>query len=315
MKRIILVIAILSISNFAFSQTFAPVGATWHYNLVEQGDSSFVKIESTHDTIILGKSCQALKLPGTCKFFGENSIPLTSNFEVYLHSSADSVFLYHQFIDSFQLLYAFNAQVGDSWSFLLGSTFHSVVDTVQITVDSVYSETINAQLLRGLKVTSTLFSYNGTQSPWVIESHFSEVIGDFDFLFNFPSTPSSEVCDEEFPSKLRCYSDNTFGSYETGIVDSCTHLGYGGWSGVQDIDETDISLWPNPVKNVLYLQNDYLAGTEIHIYDITGSLLFSRSISNSNKVVTLDVSSLDNGIYFVQIKYPNKTISKKIVKL
>jgi hypothetical protein len=274
-----------------------------------------VKIESTHDTIILGKNCQALKLPGTCKFYGDNRIPLTSNYEVYLHSSADSVFLYHQFIDSFQLLYAFNAQVGDSWPFLLGSTFHSVVDTVQITVDSIYSETINAHLLRGLKVTYTFFSDSSVFSPWVTESHFSEVIGDFDFLFNFPGMSSAVICDEEYPSKLRCYSDNMFGSYETGIVDSCTYLGYGGWSGVKDIDVNDIILWPNPVKNVLYLQNDYLEGTEIHIYDITGSLLFSKSILNSNQVVTLDVSSLDNGIYFVQIKSPNKTISKKVVKL
>jgi hypothetical protein len=313
MKRITLLTALLSISSFIFSQTFAPVGATWHYHLTEQGDTSFVKIESTHDTIILGKSCQALKLPGTCKFFGENRISLTSNYEVYIHSSTDSVFLYHEFINSFQLLYAFNAQVGDSWSFLLGQSNKPVIDTVQITVDSIYSETINAQLLRGLKVRYSLFSYDGTQSPWVTESHFSEVIGDFDFLFNFPGMTSAVICDEEYPSKLRCYSDNTFGSYETGIVDSCSHTAV--YVGVEEIDVTDINLWPNPVKNVLFLQNDYLEGTEIGIFDITGSLLFSKSILNSNQVVALDVSSLDNGIYFVQVKSPNKTISKKIVKL
>tara|TARA_R110002050_G_scaffold200591_1_gene335482 strand:- start:23564 stop:24505 length:942 start_codon:yes stop_codon:yes gene_type:complete len=312
MKNNFLLLAIIILAFRASAQTFAPVGATWHYNYTEQGDTGFVKIESTHDTIILGQNCQALKLWETCKFHGENRISQTGDYEVYLHTSMDSVFLYHAFIDSFQLLYAFNAQVGDSWSFVLGKTNSSTVDTVQIEVDSIYTETINGQLLRNLAVSYTIDSYNAINQPKVTNSHFSEIIGDDNFLFNFPGNPSDLICDGLDPSRLRCYSDNAFGSFATGIVDSCSH--YGAYVGVEELDFKDLTLWPNPVICTLQIENNFNSSSEVNLYDITGSLILTQKFSAKKTALQLDLSELPSGIYFVKVKSKTTMLSKRIVK-
>ena len=294
------------------SQTFAPVGATWHYNYTEQGDTGFVKIESTHDTTILGKPCQAVQLKESCKFHGENRISQTGDYEVYLHTSADSVFLYHEYIDSFQLLYAFNAQVNDSWSFVLGRTNMTVVDTVKVEVNSIFTETINSQPIRSLEVSYTFFPYNSIFVPYITTSKISEVIGDFDFLFNFYGVPSLVICDDLYPSKLRCYSDNSFGNYETGIVDSCTY--YGTYVGVNELGVTDVNVWPNPVMNTLHVQNNFNEGTDIYVYDITGNLILTKKFGAGKIEFNLDLAHLSKGIYFIQVKSKTTTISKRIVK-
>ena len=313
MKNTLLFIIIFLNSGFLLAQNFAPVGATWHYSYTSQGDTGFVKIESKRDTTILGKLCSAVQLKESCKYHGDKSISNQEDYEVYLHSNADSVFIYYPFLGSFQLLYAFNAQIGDSWFFLLGRTNDATVDTVLIEVESIYTEIINAKTLRGLGVKYTFKSFNGTQNPWVTNSKFTDVIGDFDYLFNFRGHSSQLVCDEIYPSGLRCYSDNTFGNYETGIVDSCTH--YGVYVGIEELKSTDIKLWPNPVTNIIHIQSNFNETTEIRIFDITGSVLIIEKMEANNKDFELDLSRLNKGIYFFQLKLNNETVSKRIVKL
>ena len=79
-------------------------------------------------------------------------------------------------------------------------------------------------------------------------------------------------------------------------------------TGNATVDVNDIisnlSIYPNPVKNVLTIEGDY---TSVNIYDISNKLVLS---SESQK--TIDVSSLSNGVYFANIKTKNTITVKKI---
>jgi polyhydroxybutyrate depolymerase len=61
-------------------------------------------------------------------------------------------------------------------------------------------------------------------------------------------------------------------------------------------EKQEISLYPNPMKNTIHFKN--LINDPIHIYDVTGRLVFSDKIVNS----TIDISHLPNGQYFLRIQ-------------
>ena len=73
-----------------------------------------------------------------------------------------------------------------------------------------------------------------------------------------------------------------------------------------DVTETisNLSVYPNPVKNVLTIEGNYTSAT---IYDVFGKLVLT---SEAQK--TIDVATLSNGVYFVNINTENAITVKKI---
>ena len=68
--------------------------------------------------------------------------------------------------------------------------------------------------------------------------------------------------------------------------------------------DSELAVYPNPVKNVLTIEGDF---TSVNIYDVFGKLVLT---SKSQK--TIDVSSLSNGVYFANINTKNAITVKKI---
>ena len=79
--------------------------------------------------------------------------------------------------------------------------------------------------------------------------------------------------------------------------------------GTKDFSKA-ITLYPNPVKNRLFLQNSPPI-REAHIYDVKGKKLFSWNQPKND----VDLSFLKNGLYFIEFIGENKLICvKKIMK-
>lgn len=72
-----------------------------------------------------------------------------------------------------------------------------------------------------------------------------------------------------------------------------------------------IQLYPNPVNEVLHIQNNSAKTIEsVEVFSITGQLLFSRR--NSEEI---NMSQLNTGIYFVKlITSEGISVTKKVVK-
>lgn len=86
--------------------------------------------------------------------------------------------------------------------------------------------------------------------------------------------------------------------------------------GIDDFNNTIISLYPNPVNDIVYfsIQNELeFTDGNCTIYDLLGNLLMTNKIHSSN--FSLDISHLSSGIYFIHIKSnDHREIVKKIIK-
>ncbi len=79
-----------------------------------------------------------------------------------------------------------------------------------------------------------------------------------------------------------------------------------------DFYKSKISLYPNPVNEILNLDLSNIETIEnLTIYDVTGkNVLEIKDISNHQ----IDVSSLEKGVYFIDIKTQNGSFKEKFVK-
>ena len=72
-------------------------------------------------------------------------------------------------------------------------------------------------------------------------------------------------------------------------------------------ENTNIKVFPNPANNelnILYISESDNSEIEIKIYDLTGRNILSKTqvLNNGANLITLDVSKLSNGIYFLHYK-------------
>jgi len=83
-------------------------------------------------------------------------------------------------------------------------------------------------------------------------------------------------------------------------------------TGINEIASTDFSLYPNPVSSTVTLQSKFeLQNAEIKIFNLLSKTVFTQNkISNA----TIDLTELNSGIYFLQVKTNNKLFTQKFIK-
>ena len=85
---------------------------------------------------------------------------------------------------------------------------------------------------------------------------------------------------------------------------------YVGGVGFNELSSGTISVYPNPVKDVLNVQSS-LTIQEVQVYNIVGQMVLSQA-ANGNKL-TLNTSGLTSGVYNLKVKVQDGYINKKIV--
>jgi hypothetical protein len=75
--------------------------------------------------------------------------------------------------------------------------------------------------------------------------------------------------------------------------------------GINELKNIGFKVYPNPAKDRIYIEGK---GTnEIKLFDVLGNEILNA------KEKEIDVSSLKNGVYFVQVKTDKGEIIKKII--
>lgn len=89
---------------------------------------------------------------------------------------------------------------------------------------------------------------------------------------------------------------------------------YSGLVGFEEMNSTEINVYPNPAKDVICIENKSgINITKMIIIDLLGKEIKEIAISNSSKQ-TIDISELNNGVYFVNFIDNDKRVAfKKIV--
>lgn len=81
-------------------------------------------------------------------------------------------------------------------------------------------------------------------------------------------------------------------------------------TGVIKVGAASINVFPNPVTNMLNLSG--VKNTTISIYNVIGTMV--QTISTQKDDITIDVSGIKSGIYFVKIRMDNETFVAKVFK-
>jgi hypothetical protein len=88
-------------------------------------------------------------------------------------------------------------------------------------------------------------------------------------------------------------------------------LGLGTALSINELIAQTTEIYPNPANNVLNIIS-YTVGIEkINIYNLNGQLVLNKEVNNNQK--TLNISSLESGIYIVDILSENTSVKRKLV--
>jgi hypothetical protein len=108
--------------------------------------------------------------------------------------------------------------------------------------------------------------------------------------------------------------DGCFPDRDNDYSRSRSNVQFNGVTGLEDIDESIINIFPNPARNILNIQlNENMGETLIFITDTQGKTMLSEQLHHGSNEVSID--ALSPGVYILQIEYAqNKLIRKLIVQ-
>ena len=86
-------------------------------------------------------------------------------------------------------------------------------------------------------------------------------------------------------------------------------------TGVNENTNLHYKLYPNPVTDILTIDNLSFTISKIRIIDVLGNLIYENHSATQTQSISLDFSTLSKGLYFVEIENNNKTcVRYKIMK-
>lgn len=108
------------------------------------------------------------------------------------------------------------------------------------------------------------------------------------------------------------FRSNDTTNYEGAIIDNFI---IDGALKTQEFDVSKLAIYPNPSKSIFNVSYGNAIPKSIDVYDITGKIIVSKNdFKNIQNNYALDLTNMANGIYFLNFKTENQSITKKIIK-
>ena len=82
---------------------------------------------------------------------------------------------------------------------------------------------------------------------------------------------------------------------------------------INENEINNINIYPNPANTFVIVESNKFKVKSYSIVDITGKMVKQSAIKQTNNL-TIDISDLDNGIYFLNIKTSEFNINKRLIK-
>ena len=304
MKKWLLLLTLLP--TFLFAQTPFGKDATWHFSFEEFGFTGYLSLTYEGDTTMNNYVWQKFQRSGISHIqTGPDPYNDVMQWPIggyyFLHSRHDSVFTMRNDTTP-QLVYDFNAQIGDSWQYAPSDTGAGCQALPIATVVDIGYDTINGQPAKYWEVEGPMDSMNiqgtmvyGCSSLWCLEGKIYQDFGGtwFHQLFG----PDPNLCNggafQLAMYDLRCFSNGNLSFNRKSYA--CDY-----WSliGVEENQLSQVKIYPNPSNGFVFIdtEND-IAKTEI--YNITGQKL---RVYQNEKTIELPQQS---GVYFLHISFKN----------
>lgn len=211
----------------------------------------------------------------------------------------NGVVVYTDTSNSVHNLYDFNLHVGDSvlYSFEFGDYYLKVE-----IIDSIFIE-------------SRYFKWFHFKEPWIPPFYLKEVwIEEIGSIHGplFPANPKvfeTEIPDSTYLTCLKLgnsivWNNPNYSQCYINII-----------LGTENLTKSEIKIFPNPANNYLFVEfPDYQKSSlDILIYDLQGRIMKCPNKNDLNSI-EVNVSSLDKGIYFIQINGSESVKKVKLIK-
>lgn len=84
---------------------------------------------------------------------------------------------------------------------------------------------------------------------------------------------------------------------------------------IDEIESEDISIYPNPADNKINIElhDEQIESAQIEIIDTTGRSIYINNTSSNNEI-SIDVSNLSKGIYFIKLNTEDRQYIQKFIK-
>lgn len=165
-------------------------------------------------------------------------------------------------------------------------------------------ETINKEEqtydVMGNRITSVGFNWYSNYK-WVdsykIQYDYNNSYAAADIIWSFPT--------QMFKHMVTSYTEQRWGN--AGWVNGARNTFYysaNNFNGVKENGLASTNIFPNPTSGIITIAATIGLKT-IYIFDVSGKLVLSQNIANKQNNVELDLSNLNNGIYFIRAKTEN----------
>ncbi len=284
--------------SVVFAQEWAPKGTEWYYDSFEAMSPNIFYATIVSDSVVSVKGKECKRLDVNCG--------INTHFcgQIDTYESNDTVFFLNPDIDTFQVLYNFNASKGDTWV-ISAKDSQGILDTIVVEVDSVGERVINGKTLKVLYVTYNQYfnTVYGVQN-YQHSSEIVEQIGDLHYLFNIESKIGMVVDAGYRNYNLRCYIDSDLGHFNTGIRSECT-------DAITSVESetaySSVAVFPNPAEDVLTIENVEEETVQYALMNVRGNVV----LSGEGRV--LDVSALPKGVYY--LRFLEHGTNSKVLKV
>lgn len=332
MKKLFILLFIIQLPVLLLAQQPFGKNATWviEYDN-EYGYSGFRKISYSHDTIINGEAWQKFSEAGVREIrTGPNPTDLLqwkysgATFELLFLTRNDSVFTKdNNGVD--EMLYDFNAQLGESWNFRQWDTSVSCPDTPKATVDLISTDIYNGVSISFMEISDVKDTVNGfyrCSSSWCLGGKKYYQLGGVAHVATGQYLPEVDYfrslqnfclykTELQLPTyRLRCFQNDSLNIDLTN--GNCEQ-----WDFLK-VEESVLNeafkIFPNPNSSGELNIESLNEFDEIQITNLSGQMVQNLSIDSSLKsIIKID---LKGGLYFLQLKNKGKPqgIQKLIVQ-
>jgi len=300
-------IDLLNITNIDTQTGFAPLGAEWYYTYsIGQPEDFFNRVVSEKDTVVEGNNCRIVK-----QYFNNSPV---ANEKHIIKQEQGKVYYYYQ--DQFNLLFDFDAKVGDivEFTFMYSIYEYGVVlvkDTVLSVKYRIQGITTNAQNIRTFTARGVDdISYgDGIYYPSYTYIYTEKIGLQNKFM---PTFHNGAYPDAEIHRDLRCYSDPDFSFVSDWWSNTALPCDYNHETRSISAPQNDNNkVYPNPFndKVSVYASQD----GDIEIVDISGKFVYYSELSNG--INEISTNYFPKGIYLAKIQQKDNSIQVfKIIK-
>lgn len=273
-----------------YSQNWCPPGAEWNYRYyVGDEGNGYINYKYTIDTVISGINCKMLKKTR----YTESQFGPPQSWQHYTatepscftYQSGDTVFFYSRTSNSWQPMYYFGAQIGDTIRVLYRYNLYRNDDESLTTafVTEVGTDTINNEYKRYYRVIFPACSPMDSM-------RFVESLG----TNNNDLIPNLECYIPESSAFLCSYSDSSFNLYPENAV--CRFI----LNDVETLTKKEFSIYPNPASATFTVNfPKALLGSIITISNLAGEVVSTYTPTQPN--LTIPIDSYKQGVYIVAI--------------